>query len=137
MSDAINDAALSVAERDHGREEEAAGDALGRRCGGGVSGTTVLALGPPPSRGDAVKFDDDGSAAEEIIEFLDREEAALMAKALVFLEHHGEQPCTKGALGVLAKAAAVGEAPGLLLARGCARSSRKRRPIRGGDDVGR
>jgi electron transfer flavoprotein beta subunit len=34
------------------------------------SGTTVLALNPPPSRGDAVKIDDDGSAAEKIVEFL-------------------------------------------------------------------
>jgi electron transfer flavoprotein beta subunit len=32
--------------------------------------TTVLALNPPPSRGDAVKIDDDGSAAEKIVEFL-------------------------------------------------------------------
>jgi electron transfer flavoprotein beta subunit len=32
--------------------------------------TTVLALNPPPSRGDALKIDDDGSAAEKIVEFL-------------------------------------------------------------------
>ncbi len=34
------------------------------------SGTTVVALSPPPSRGDSVKIEDDGSAAEKIVEFL-------------------------------------------------------------------
>ncbi|MGH3002682.1 MAG: electron transfer flavoprotein subunit beta/FixA family protein [Gaiellaceae bacterium] len=34
------------------------------------SGTTVLALNPPPSRGDSVKIEDDGSAAEKIADFL-------------------------------------------------------------------
>ncbi|HET7857070.1 MAG TPA: electron transfer flavoprotein subunit beta/FixA family protein [Gaiellaceae bacterium] len=34
------------------------------------SGTTVLALADPPARGDAVKVEDDGSAAEKIVEFL-------------------------------------------------------------------
>jgi len=33
-------------------------------------GTTVVALNPPPSRGEAVKIEDDGSAAEKIVEFL-------------------------------------------------------------------
>jgi electron transfer flavoprotein beta subunit len=33
-------------------------------------GTTVLALNPPPPRGEAVKIEDDGSAAEKIVEFL-------------------------------------------------------------------
>jgi electron transfer flavoprotein beta subunit len=33
-------------------------------------GTDVLALNPPPSRGDSVKIEDDGSAAEKIVEFL-------------------------------------------------------------------
>jgi electron transfer flavoprotein beta subunit len=32
--------------------------------------TTVLALNPPPSRGAARRIDDDGSAAEQIVEFL-------------------------------------------------------------------
>jgi electron transfer flavoprotein beta subunit len=32
--------------------------------------TTVLALSPPPSRGDARRIEDDGSAAEQIVEFL-------------------------------------------------------------------
>jgi len=33
-------------------------------------GTAVLELSPPPARGDAVKIEDDGSAAEKIVEFL-------------------------------------------------------------------
>jgi electron transfer flavoprotein beta subunit len=32
--------------------------------------TTVVALAPPPARGDARKIEDDGSAAEKILEFL-------------------------------------------------------------------
>jgi electron transfer flavoprotein beta subunit len=32
--------------------------------------TTVLALNPPPSRGEARRIEDDGSAAEKIVEFL-------------------------------------------------------------------
>jgi electron transfer flavoprotein beta subunit len=32
--------------------------------------TTVLALNPPPSRGEARRIEDDGSAAEQIVEFL-------------------------------------------------------------------
>jgi electron transfer flavoprotein beta subunit len=34
------------------------------------SGTTVLALGPPPARGESIKIEDDGSGAERIVEFL-------------------------------------------------------------------
>ncbi len=39
---------------------------------GGAEGaaTTVLALNPPPARGDARKIEDDGSAAEQIVAFL-------------------------------------------------------------------
>jgi electron transfer flavoprotein beta subunit len=33
-------------------------------------GTSVLELSPPPPRGDSVKIEDDGSAAEKIVEFL-------------------------------------------------------------------
>ena len=33
-------------------------------------GTEVLALNPPPSRGESVKIEDDGSAADKIVEFL-------------------------------------------------------------------
>jgi electron transfer flavoprotein beta subunit len=34
------------------------------------SKTTVLELGPPPSRGDSVKIEDDGSAAQKIFEYV-------------------------------------------------------------------
>ncbi len=34
------------------------------------SGTSVLALGDPPPRGDARKIEDDGSAAQQIVDFL-------------------------------------------------------------------
>ncbi len=39
---------------------------------GGVAaaGTTVTAVNPPPSRGDARRIEDDGTAAEQIVEFL-------------------------------------------------------------------
>ena len=32
--------------------------------------TTVLALAPPPARGEARRIEDDGTAAEQIVEFL-------------------------------------------------------------------
>jgi len=38
--------------------------------GAAESATTVLALSPPPPRGEARKIEDDGSAAEKIVEFL-------------------------------------------------------------------
>jgi electron transfer flavoprotein beta subunit len=38
--------------------------------GAEASGTTVVALNDPPARGDAQKFEDDGSGAEKIVEFL-------------------------------------------------------------------
>ena len=34
------------------------------------SRTTVLELGPPPSRGDSVKIEDDGSAAQKILDYV-------------------------------------------------------------------
>jgi electron transfer flavoprotein beta subunit len=34
------------------------------------SKTTVAALGDPPSRGDARKIEDDGNAAQQIVDFL-------------------------------------------------------------------
>jgi hypothetical protein len=39
-------------------------------AGEGASRTTVLALHDPPARGDSQKIEDDGSAAEKIVEFL-------------------------------------------------------------------
>jgi electron transfer flavoprotein beta subunit len=40
------------------------------QAGEAGSGTTVLALGEPPSRGDARKIDGDGDAAQAIVDFL-------------------------------------------------------------------
>ena len=42
----------------------------GGSVGEGGSGTSVLALNDPPARGDALKIDDDGNAAEKIVDFL-------------------------------------------------------------------
>ena len=38
--------------------------------GASPSLTTVLALGPPPPRGESRRIEDDGNAAEAIVEFL-------------------------------------------------------------------
>src|SRR5436305_6558696 len=38
--------------------------------GAGNGGTTVVAVNPPPARGEARKIEDDGSSAEKIVEFL-------------------------------------------------------------------
>jgi electron transfer flavoprotein beta subunit len=40
------------------------------RVGASGSRTTVLALAPPPSKGDQVKIEDDGSAAEQLVDWL-------------------------------------------------------------------
>ena len=37
---------------------------------GGSAGTTVVGLSPPPARGESRRIEDDGSAAEQIVEFL-------------------------------------------------------------------
>ncbi len=47
---------------DVGVEPDAAGEAGAK--------TTVLGLGPPPSRGNQVKIEDDGSAAQKILDFV-------------------------------------------------------------------
>jgi electron transfer flavoprotein alpha/beta subunit len=36
----------------------------------GGAKTTVLELGPPPSRGDQVKIEDDGSAAQKVLDLV-------------------------------------------------------------------
>jgi electron transfer flavoprotein beta subunit len=51
---------LSLA--DIGADPSAVGEAGSR--------TTVLGLGPPPAKGDQLKIEDDGSAAEKIVEYL-------------------------------------------------------------------
>ena len=87
-------AALPVAEGDHGREEEAAGDPVARRprarraatLGEAGSRTEVLALGDRRPRGDARKIEDDGSARAADRRVPGGEEAAV--RTLVFLEHH-------------------------------------------------
>jgi electron transfer flavoprotein beta subunit len=48
------------------QETLAAGDV----GGAAIVGTTVVELRPPPARGEARKIEDDGSAAEKIVEFL-------------------------------------------------------------------
>ena len=40
------------------------------RAGPSGSRTTVLALAPPPAKGDQVKIEDDGSAAEQLVDWL-------------------------------------------------------------------
>ena len=40
------------------------------RAGTSGSRTTVLALSPPPSKGDQIKIEDDGSAAEKLVDWL-------------------------------------------------------------------
>ena len=40
------------------------------RVGTAGSRTTVLALQPPPAKGDQVKIEDDGSAAEKLVDWL-------------------------------------------------------------------
>ena len=45
-------------------------DAEAARAGGEGSRTTVIALGPPPSKGDQIKIEDDGSAAERLADWL-------------------------------------------------------------------
>jgi electron transfer flavoprotein beta subunit len=45
-------------------------DTVGAAGDGTTAGTTVEAISPPPPRGDTQKIDDDGSAAEKIVEFL-------------------------------------------------------------------
>ncbi len=52
----------TIALADLGVEEEHAGEAGAK--------TTVLDLGPPPSRGDQVRVEDDGSAAQKILDYV-------------------------------------------------------------------
>ena len=40
------------------------------QAGEAGSRTTVIGLGEPPSRGDTIKIEDDGDAAQKILEFL-------------------------------------------------------------------
>ena len=120
-------AEVPVAQGDHGREEEAAGDARRGRCRRcrGVSARRSSRSVRRRARGESQKIDDDGSGAEKILEFLVAEEVRLMAKTLVFLEHH-DGAIAKGSLGVLSEGRAARR-------RGRRRAGRVRRARAGGD----
>ena len=75
--------------------------------GEGGSGTEVLALGDPPPRGESRRIEDDGERGAGDRRLPRGEEADLMA-TLVFLEHH-EGELQKHSLGVLSKAASLGD----------------------------
>jgi electron transfer flavoprotein beta subunit len=69
--------ALRDAARHHGRQAQAARAALGRRrrarsarIGQGGSRTAVRAVSAPPARGEGVRIEDAGDAAERILQFL-------------------------------------------------------------------
>ena len=77
VSDAINDPRYPSLKGIMGAkkkpQETVSLDDLGverERMGEAGSRTEVYALGEPPPRGETVKFDDDGSGAEKILEFL-------------------------------------------------------------------
>ena len=71
-------AALPVAQGHHGREEEAAGHEGARRHRRGrrrrparpARAPPSSGLGEPPSRGDTIKIEDEGDAAQKILDFL-------------------------------------------------------------------
>jgi electron transfer flavoprotein beta subunit len=74
VSDAINEPRYPSLKGIMGAKKKATdvltlGD-LGVEAGEGASRTTVLALNDPPPRGDARKIEDDGNAAQAIVEYL-------------------------------------------------------------------
>ncbi|HVC87422.1 MAG TPA: electron transfer flavoprotein subunit beta/FixA family protein [Gaiellaceae bacterium] len=71
VSDAINTPRYPSLKGIMGAKNKPQGSLDAAATGGaGANGTTVVALGPPPPRGEARKIEDDGSAAEQIVEFL-------------------------------------------------------------------
>jgi electron transfer flavoprotein beta subunit len=71
VSDAINTPRYPSLKGIMGAKKKPQDTLAAADVGGAVaSGTTVEALNPPPARGDARKIEDDGSAAEQIVEFL-------------------------------------------------------------------
>src|SRR5205814_1593164 len=109
------DPALPVAEGDHGREEEAAGDAHARRSRrrrrpgrrGRLEDRGIRVLAAAVARRLAQdRGRRQGGRADRRVP---RGEAARLMSILVFLAHHGDE-LQKGALGVLAKAASLGDA---------------------------
>ena len=71
------------------------------------SRTVVLALADPPARGDSMKIEDEGDAAGEDPRVPVGEEAGLVATPRLLEDHEGE--LVKGSLGVLSKAAQLGD----------------------------
>ena len=75
VSDAINEPRYPslkgiMGAKSKPQETLSAGDlGLDGELGETGSKTTVLELGPPPSRGDTVKIEDDGSAAQKILDY--------------------------------------------------------------------
>ena len=106
-------------------------DAAARRRGA-ARGRRCSRLGGPPPRGETLKIEDDGSAAQKIVDFL--AERKLAVKTLVFLEHHDGE-LQKGALGVLSKAASLGEAAGVVVGAGAGAARRARRRSHGAAQV--
>ena len=71
VSDAINTPRYPSLKGIMGAKKKAQETLSADEVGGSSEpGTTVIALNPPPARGEARKIEDDGSAAEKIVEFL-------------------------------------------------------------------
>ena len=71
VSDAINTPRYPSLKGIMGAKKKPQETLSAAEVGGAASvGTTVLALSPPPARGEARKIEDDGTAAEQIVEFL-------------------------------------------------------------------
>jgi electron transfer flavoprotein beta subunit len=77
VSDAINDPRFPslkgiMGAKSKPQETVSTGDLglSGEQVGDGGSRTEVYALNDPPARGDSVKIDDDGTAAQKIVDFL-------------------------------------------------------------------
>jgi electron transfer flavoprotein beta subunit len=77
VSDAINEprypslkGIMGAKSKPQETRDLAAGGVEATKVGEAGAKTTVLELGPPPSRGDQVKIEDDGSAAQKILDYL-------------------------------------------------------------------
>src|SRR5262249_36431225 len=115
-------AALPVPQGDHGREEEAAGKHLARRARArsGAAGRGRLAHGGPRAERPAGARRDHADRRRRQQRREDRRVPRAEARPvtfLVFLEHH-EGEFAKNSLGVLAKAAELGEADGVVAGSG-------------------
>ena len=71
VSDAINTPRYPSLKGIMGAKKKPQETLSAAEVGGAASvGTTVISLSPPPARGEARKIEDDGTAAEQIVEFL-------------------------------------------------------------------